>query len=138
MIKGIFIFNADYETLLKRTYCKSVNIESVINALKSNSDSNFIDLNSDTIIFRQCDDSIICFVAGEENEMYVLALITILVNTIERMLGSLNHKSLIYHFKDVYAVVDNFILNGVVVSLDPVDILNSLEYTQSTTSQNTQ
>ncbi|ELA41399.1 uncharacterized protein VICG_01504 [Vittaforma corneae ATCC 50505] len=138
MIKGIFIFNTDYETILTRIYCKSISIKSIISVLKSNNDSNFIDLNSNIIVYKQYDDSIICFVANEENEMHILALITVLMNTIERMLGSLNHKSLIYHFKDTYAIVDNFVLNGVVIGLNPADILSSLEHTQSIIDQNNQ
>lgn len=124
MINGIYIFSSEYELILKRTYAKTLSMEKVVGAIGS--DCNFVEIGSETVIHRRFEDVIFCCVTADENEMYILALITMVASTMEKMVGSLSHKLLVYHFRDAYTLIDGFVLNGKVVCLDPTDILSSV------------
>lgn len=127
MIKGIYIFNTEYELLIRKTYADIINIGDIVAKLKTHEDCNFISLKNDVLVYRQVEDSLFCLLANNENEMYLLALTSIFIDTIERMLGNVSYRSLVYHFKDIYMVIDQFILNGTVINLNAGEILSSID-----------
>lgn len=97
---------------------------SIEDAVLSNQDVNFVEAQ-DLVVYKKFESLYVCFVVEEENEMYVLNLITFLMSLMDRLLGHLNEKSFIYNFKDVSYMIDNFILDGKVVNMDCLDISTS-------------
>lgn len=124
MIKKIFCFNSKREILFKKLYCSTIDDEDIINKVLSNQEINFIECK-DLIVYKKIDTIYLAFVVVNENEMYILNLIVFLMNTMDKLLGNLNEKSFIYNFKDVHYLLDNFILDGKVISLDPFEISTS-------------
>lgn len=124
MINGLYIFNTEYELIIKRAYYKTAGIDKVTEALKSG--VKIVEISDETVVHSCFEDIIVCFVVSDENEMYVLELVLLLADAVERMLGCLNNRLLTYHFRDAYTLVDSFILNGKVVCVDVSDILASV------------
>ena len=90
------------------------------------------------IVHKKFDDIIVAFVASEENEMYILSLINLMMNAMDKLLGGIHQKNFIYNFKDVSYTIDNFILNGKVINLDPMDISISPHYLKPFTKESDQ
>jgi len=125
MINAIYIFSSEQELIFTRTYAKTMATKDVL-ANSVGLDCSFVEIGTETAIYKQFEDIIICFVVADENEIYVSALISMIASTIEKMLGCLDHKLLIYHFKDAYTLIDSFVVNGKVISLNPSEILSSV------------
>lgn len=128
MIKSVLIFNINTELIIQKYYDGKINPSDVINTVKSNSDLNFCEYGQLTLIYKKFDELITVFVVLDENEMYILSLINLMMNAMDKLLGGLHHKSFVYNFKDVSFAIDNFILNGKVINLDPMDISISPHY----------
>lgn len=121
MIKALYILNTNYDLLIKRTFKTQNDFKSIASALKNHNDSNFIDLYDSILVHKTFEDTIFCFEIKEENEMYILELIDIFASAVERMVDSFNHKSIVYHFDNIYFLIDNFIIDGLVFNIDPSD-----------------
>lgn len=128
MIKSVLIFNINTELIIQKYYDGKINPSDVINTVKLNSDLNFCEYGQLTLIYKKFDELITVFVVLDENEMYILSLINLMMNAMDKLLGGLHHKSFVYNFKDVSFAIDNFILNGKVINLDPMDISISPHY----------
>lgn len=128
MIKSVLIFNINTELIIQKYYDGKINPSDVINTVKLNPDLNFCEYGQLTLIYKKFDELITVFVVLDENEMYILSLINLMMNAMDKLLGGLHHKSFVYNFKDVSFAIDNFILNGKVINLDPMDISISPHY----------
>ncbi|KAM0680874.1 AP-2 complex subunit sigma [Glugoides intestinalis] len=126
MIKAIFVFNNEYQLLLKKEYTKEFDFERIAKELQEEPDFNFIEFEDSVLVCRRFDDTSVCFIVEDENEMYIFSLITLLMCAIERTIGNLNHKSFVYYFKEISHAIDNFILNGKVITLEIEEIAASM------------
>lgn len=124
MIKKIYAFNSKEETLFRRLYAATLSDGEIRACVSTTPDCSFIK-GTDTIVYRQFEAFNVCFVVENENEMYILSLISYLMNLMERLFGSINEITIIYNFKDCHVLIDNFILNGKVVALDPLEITSA-------------
>lgn len=124
MIKKIYAFNEKGETLFRRVYAETLSDGEVRACVQSTPNCSFVK-STDTVVYRQFEGFSVCFVAENENEMYVLALISYLMNLMERLFGSVSEVTIVYNFKDCHVLIDNFILNGKVVALDPLEITSA-------------
>lgn len=123
MIKKVYVFNSDGETLLRRVYAQSLSDNTIQMAVRKSDDCNFIELE-DTIVYRQYDAIYVCFMANGENEMYISALIAHFMKAADRLFGGIKESTLIYNFKDFHMLLDSMILNGKVIELDTTTMLN--------------
>lgn len=126
MIKAIFVFNNEYQLLLKKEYTKEFDFEKIGKELQSEPDFNFVEFEDSVLVCRRFDDTNVCFIVEDENEMYIFSLITLLMSAIERTIGNLHHKSFVYYFKEISHAIDNFILNGKVITLEIEEIAASM------------
>lgn len=124
MIKKILAFNLDREIIFKKIYKEALDDSKIIKEVLSNHDNNFIDLK-ETIIYKRFDTIYLCFVVEDENEMYIMNLLVFMMSLMDRLLGQINEKSFIYSFKDVDYLIDNFILDGKIINIDPLEISTS-------------
>ncbi|KAI4291414.1 AP-4 complex subunit sigma-1 [Pancytospora philotis] len=131
MIKKIYGFNGDGETLFKRTYEPGITDSEIQKAVRASPDCSFVHA-VDTVVYRRLGPVFICFVVAEENEMYVLALIAHFISAAERLLGEINEATLIYNFKGVHTLLDGFVLDGKVAEMDSAELLRGVqpEHTQ--------
>lgn len=125
MINKIYCFNLENETIFKKNYNSKIEDDKIRNKVLNNIESNIIELKKSTIVYKKYDSLYVCFEVQSENEIYILVVIDFLMNLFERLLGSLNEKSFIYNFKDVNYLIDNYILNGKIINLDPLEISTS-------------
>ena len=131
MIKSIFIFNTNSELIIEKHYHDYLHFSKILNIIKSNRDLNFCEYENDTIIYKKFDDLFISFVVFDENEMYILSLINLLMSAMEKLLGGINQRSFVYHFKDISYALDNFIINGKIINLDSLEISISPHFIKS-------
>lgn len=124
MIKAIYIFNSSFELVIRKSYSKTHSPEEIAKIIKNNTDGNFIDL-TDTLIHKLFDRIHICLITDQENEMFALSILTILTNILERMMADIHQDSIEYYFKDISFTIDNFIINGKIIGLDPLEICAS-------------
>lgn len=124
MIKKIYCFNEHRETIFRKTYRSTMGDQCIEDAVLSNKDINFIE-TQDLIVYKRFEPLYVCFVVQDENEMYILNLITLLMRQMGKLLEHLNEKSIIYNFRDVDRMIDNFILDGKVISMDCSSIFTS-------------
>lgn len=114
MIKKIHCFNEHREAIFGKTYKPTMDDQHIENMVLSSRDTSFIE-SRDLIVYKKFERLYVCFVVEGENEMYVLGLITSLMDLINESLGQLNEKRLIYNFRDVDYIIDNFILDGKII-----------------------
>jgi len=125
MIKKIYAFNERGEALLKRQYGPTLDDACIRGEIASSPDCNFVKA-SDTIVYRRADTFYVAFVVENENEMYILSLISHLMSMIEQKLGAATESAIVYNFRDCHALLDTVILNGKIILLDPAEALRSV------------
>jgi hypothetical protein len=123
MIHSIFLFNLQKELILKKEYSQNFNyFVEISDLIVLNLDFNFMKFGDKKLIYKKYDELIVTFLVEGEDEMFILSSINLLMSAMDRLLGNLNQKSFIYHFKDVSYAVDNFVINGKIINLDHLDI----------------
>lgn len=122
MIKKVYAFNGKQETLFRRVYSKTLTDESIRKLVVAAEPCNFI-AGVDDIVYKKLDGFYVCFVVQNENEMYILAIISHLMCLFEKILGNLSEMAFIYNFKDCHSLLDGYILNGKVVALNSSEVL---------------
>lgn len=125
MINAIFLFNTRKELIIRKEYAQKFKFHEIFDLVISNIDLNFFEFGNCTLVYKKFDELIVSFIVEREDEMYILSLINLFMSAMDKLLGNLNQKSFVYNFKDVNYALDNFILNGKVINLDPLDISTS-------------
>lgn len=123
MIQKIIAFNKMGQSLFKRAYRSSVTDNEIKVAVKC-SKFNITDVSGVTIIFKKYQEFYIAFVVENENEMYILQLITFLEQRIENAIDKISEAAIDYHFRECLTIVDNFVVDGKVITLEIEKILS--------------
>lgn len=120
MIKKIYIFNENGESRIIRTFKDTLSNKEIQQRVLQETNTNFIKIDkNESIVFRKYNKIFICFVVENENEMYILSIISLLMDLLNRLFRNITELHLIYHFKDIYEVLDKFIAGGFVVETNP-------------------
>ena len=128
MIHSIFLFNSRKELIIKKEYTENNNFTEISCLILENLDFNFLKLKKRKLIYKKYDELIVAFLIEDEDEMFILSLINLMMSAMDRLLGNLNLTSFVYHFKDVSYAIDNYILNGKIINLDPLEISTTPHY----------
>ena len=123
MIKKVYMFDGKGGTLLRRVYAETVSDEEVREMVASSADCNFVGAGGLSVVFKRIDTLTLCFVAEDEDEMYVYALLTQFSLVLEQALGKLSGALLACNFKDCHMLLDGMILDGKVISLGHCGLL---------------
>ncbi|KAF9763316.1 AP-3 complex subunit sigma [Nosema granulosis] len=123
MIKKIYIFNENGENRIIRTFRDTLSNEEIQKKISEDISTNFIRLEKESIIFRRYNKIVISLVVENENEMYCLSIISLLMELLNRLFKNITELHLIYHFKDIYELLDKFIAGGYVIETDPDRII---------------
>lgn len=141
MIVKVYAFNEEAELLLRRVYSSDGDSRAVPDgeirrrvkdACNSKLGCNMIQVTENTsIVFRSIEQFHICFVSSGENEMYVLSVLDQFCIFLEKLLGGLSEQLLTANFRDCCLLLDNYILNGKVLSMDSADVFNGISLRRS-------
>jgi hypothetical protein len=112
MIKKIYIFNEHKQTRLVKTYSDTHSNTEIQSIVLSEKDTSICG----DIVFRKFNTIYICFVIENENEMYILSLINMLVDCLSKEFPALSELHFVYNFKEVYDLVDRIFAGGYVVN----------------------
>ncbi|KAI5150791.1 hypothetical protein ENBRE01_1713 [Enteropsectra breve] len=125
MILKVVAYNSKKELLFRRIYDDCLTDEEIITSIDNSPECNFIN-GTHSLIYKTCQDFTVALVVRDENEMYTLNIISILLAVLETEFGDLCSEILIYNFIRTHQILDSYILNGKIVSLDINQILNRL------------
>lgn len=128
MIRAIFFFNVKEELLIKRLYSECIDFRVVYDLVLENLDINFAKIDNETVVYKQFDELIVAFVVKNEDEMYVLSFLNLLMSAMDKLLGNLDQSCFVYHFKDVIYALDNCVIGGKIINLNSLDISTSPYY----------
>lgn len=89
---------------------------------------NFLFLEKHTIVFKNINDVYLSFVIDDENEFFYLNILNIITNFITTNLFEISEKNYYLNFYQVNEVIDAFILDGIVVTVEESKIFSEINY----------
>ncbi|KAF7682545.1 AP-1 complex subunit sigma-2 [Astathelohania contejeani] len=129
MILGVLAFNANGIMRISRIY-HPISKEEIIKKILGVKTSyhNIILTKEYTIVYEKYAGLFISFVVRDENELGVLDLINRFVIVLDKYFGRACELNLVYNFDAVLNLLDEFILGGVCIELDPNKVVELVCY----------
>jgi hypothetical protein len=123
MIKKIYIYNENGDSRIIRTFRDTLTNEEIGREVSKEHEVNFIKCKNESIVFRRYNHIVISLVVEKENEVYCLSLISLFMDLLKRLFPDISELHFIYHFKDIYDLLDKFIVGGIVIETNPEKII---------------
>lgn len=120
MICKVIVFQENGEILLMRNYesIKTSDLQ-IISLVKSAAPGlSFID-GDELVVFKKISALYFCLVIRNEIELYALGFLNFLISRLELIFDSLQAPTFSYYFQVCHSILDSYILNGKIISVDP-------------------
>ncbi|ORD93909.1 hypothetical protein ECANGB1_1385 [Enterospora canceri] len=126
MIDLVEFFTPENKRLLLREYSIYKLDSSVKKKIVEQKGGNFVYSGDKVIAFKKFDNVCACIVGEDEDAMFLLNVLNIIMQHFEKCFGSVTESSLLYNFAMSQQIVDACLLDGVVVDLNEPVILNEI------------
>ena len=101
--------------------------EHAFKVMESNT-GNFLFLEKHTIVFKNINDVYLSLVLDDENEFFYLNILNIITNFITTNLFEISEKNYYLNFFKLNEVIDAFILDGIIITVDESNIFSEINY----------